>query len=310
MWWRLGNRSYRRQRTARHSYRSMRRFWLAFALLVALGARRSQGFASFSPGGLKGHQAPWSVQSTSSSTSAPRRPQQGRSVLPSLPAPLVVRKLWGIGGKHLQPPLQQQQHKHVFDGGNTRSRAVRCLQIAAAVIFAGARRANAFHAPVPSGEPLPPLSPKALLYRVAIWFFLFMLSAAFHSAEIAITTLYPWKVKEFAEEEGEKSPFQILNKDITRVSEERKETTNKHLLCLWVQAAFLTCAPRPFPSAPRKVLTTILVATTICTIYSAALFTNLCLQVSSIAMRFHMLVLAAGLTSKQPLFTHPPDLWC
>ena len=38
-----------------------------------------------------------------------------------------------------------------------------------------------------------------------------------HAAEIAITTLYPWKVREFAEEEGESSPFNVLNKDITRV---------------------------------------------------------------------------------------------
>eukprot|EP00752_Nemacystus_decipiens_P010105 g9006.t1 len=79
--------------------------------------------------------------------------------------------------------------------------------------------------------------------KLALWFTLFVTSAAFHSAEIAITTLYPWKVKEFAEEEGEDSPFQVLNKDITRV------------------------------------LTTILMATTVCTIYNAALFTNLAIQI-------------------------------
>ena len=45
--------------------------------------------------------------------------------------------------------------------------------------------------------------------KLALWFSLFVTSAAFHSAEIAITTLYPWKVKEFAEEEGENSPFQV-----------------------------------------------------------------------------------------------------
>lgn len=46
--------------------------------------------------------------------------------------------------------------------------------------------------------------------KLALWFTLFVTSAAFHSAEIAITTLYPWKVKEFAEEEGENSPFQVF----------------------------------------------------------------------------------------------------
>lgn len=71
---------------------------------------------------------------------------------------------------------------------------------------------------------------------------LFVISSAFHAAETSITTLYPWKVKEFAKEEGENSPFKILERDITRV------------------------------------LTTILVATTACTIYSAALFTNLAME--------------------------------
>jgi len=75
--------------------------------------------------------------------------------------------------------------------------------------------------------------------KIGVWTFLFVLSAAFSAAEIAITTLYPWKVREFAEEEGPKSPFHILDKDITRV------------------------------------LSTILVTTTFCTIYSAALFTNI-----------------------------------
>lgn len=47
--------------------------------------------------------------------------------------------------------------------------------------------------------------------RLILWFTLFVTSAAFHSAEIAITTLYPWKVREFAEEEGESSPFQVYS---------------------------------------------------------------------------------------------------
>ena len=75
--------------------------------------------------------------------------------------------------------------------------------------------------------------------KFAVWLTLFVASAAFHSAETAITTLYPWKVREFAEEEGPGSPFSVLSKDITRV------------------------------------LTTILLTTTACTIYSAALFTSM-----------------------------------
>jgi len=69
-----------------------------------------------------------------------------------------------------------------------------------------------------------------------------------HAAEIAITTLYPWKVREFAEEE-EKNPnsrsrvFKILNEDITRV------------------------------------LTTILVAGTACSIYATTIFTHLAFSI-------------------------------
>ena len=56
--------------------------------------------------------------------------------------------------------------------------------------------------------------------KLALWFTLFVTSAAFHSAEIAITTLYPWKVKEFAEEEGEDSPFQVYSLVTTEVDAE------------------------------------------------------------------------------------------
>jgi len=44
--------------------------------------------------------------------------------------------------------------------------------------------------------------------------------ALLHACEIAITTLYPWKVREFAEEEeksGVRGVFKTLNNDITRV---------------------------------------------------------------------------------------------
>ena len=55
--------------------------------------------------------------------------------------------------------------------------------------------------------------------RVMGWGVLFVLASAVHAAEIAITTLWPWKVREFAEEEGKDSPFMrcgslILYRDI------------------------------------------------------------------------------------------------
>ncbi|KAJ8599712.1 hypothetical protein CTAYLR_004744 [Chrysophaeum taylorii] len=74
--------------------------------------------------------------------------------------------------------------------------------------------------------------------RVAAFGALFVCSAMLHAAEVAITTLYPWKVKEFAEEEGPRSPFAMLDLDITRA------------------------------------LTAILVATTCCNVCSTAIFTS------------------------------------
>jgi CBS domain containing-hemolysin-like protein len=75
-----------------------------------------------------------------------------------------------------------------------------------------------------------------------LFFSLFVLLALLHAGEIAITTLYPWKVREFAEQEeklGQRGTFKILNEDITRV------------------------------------LTTILVASTTCSIFATTVFTHL-----------------------------------
>ena len=75
-----------------------------------------------------------------------------------------------------------------------------------------------------------------------LFFGLFVSLALLHAGEIAITTLYPWKVREFAEEEeklGKRGIFKILNEDITRV------------------------------------LTTILVASTACSIFATTVFTHL-----------------------------------
>lgn len=57
---------------------------------------------------------------------------------------------------------------------------------------------------------------------MSLFLFLFTCLALLHAAEIAITTLYPWKVREFAEEEEKQNlkgrgVFKILNEDITRV---------------------------------------------------------------------------------------------
>ena len=50
-----------------------------------------------------------------------------------------------------------------------------------------------------------------------LWASLFLLSAGLHSAESAITKISPWKIQEFAEEEGPGSPFATLSQNITRL---------------------------------------------------------------------------------------------
>lgn len=83
---------------------------------------------------------------------------------------------------------------------------------------------------------------KQLISLSSLFFALFSVLALLHACEIAVTTLYPWKVREFAEEEektGKRGTFKILNEDITRV------------------------------------LTTILVTSTACSIFATTIFTHL-----------------------------------
>uniref|UniRef100_A0A0G4HCE8 CNNM transmembrane domain-containing protein n=1 Tax=Chromera velia CCMP2878 TaxID=1169474 RepID=A0A0G4HCE8_9ALVE len=65
-------------------------------------------------------------------------------------------------------------------------------------------------APVPTG----PASRSEIVRNFASWLGLFGITAAFHAAEKAIDNLYPWKLRQFAEEEGPSSPFARLLEDI------------------------------------------------------------------------------------------------
>ncbi|KAJ8604480.1 hypothetical protein CTAYLR_000972 [Chrysophaeum taylorii] len=53
--------------------------------------------------------------------------------------------------------------------------------------------------------------------RIVGWAVLFGIASFVHAAEIAITTLWPWKVREFAEEEGKRSPFAKISGNLTPV---------------------------------------------------------------------------------------------
>jgi len=51
---------------------------------------------------------------------------------------------------------------------------------------------------MPADGSMPPPSGVSPWQRCLIFAGLFVISSAFHAAETSITTLYPWKVKEFA----------------------------------------------------------------------------------------------------------------
>ena len=111
-----------------------------------------------------------------------------------------------------------------------------------------------------AGAGLPLTREKAITTGV-VWLSLFVSLALFHAAEIAVTTLYPWKVREFAEEEerqgGTRGVFKVLNEDITRV------------------------------------LTTILVASTACSIYATMMFTELAMAFGPRGDKYGAVVLTA-----------------
>lgn len=100
-----------------------------------------------------------------------------------------------------------------------------------------ARFATVFPMTVPTPSAAPRQPPEKNLVIVAG--ILFVVSAALAAAETAITTLWPWKVRELADREGPKSPFTALEGDLTRF------------------------------------LTTILVSTTSATVFSTAIATEL-----------------------------------
>eukprot|EP01031_Cornospumella_fuschlensis_P037865 gene37865-45998_t len=99
--------------------------------------------------------------------------------------------------------------------------------------------------------------PQHPVRNLMTWAVLFSISAVMHSAESAITKISPWKVQQFAEEEGPNSPFGTLNKNITRM------------------------------------LITILLSTTACSIYSTALFVT---SMSALFPRLSLGFITAALT--------------
>lgn len=94
-----------------------------------------------------------------------------------------------------------------------------------------------------------------------IWLFLFLLSAGMHSAESAITKISPWKVQQFAEEEGEGSPFATLSNDLTRLLSTILLTTTA--CSIYSTALFVTTATEMFPKLSLGVITAVLTCVTL-----------------------------------------------
>jgi len=117
-----------------------------------------------------------------------------------------------------------------------------------------AKKAIASESLVLSPNANPKLNP---LHGLLIWVILFMISAIMHCAESSITKISPYKVQEFAEQEGPTSPFATLHQNLTRL------------------------------------LITMLLTTTACSIYSTALFVT---SLSALFPRVHLGVITVTLT--------------
>ena len=108
--------------------------------------------------------------------------------------------------------------------------------------------------------PVIPLTTNELVSKLSLWLGIFTALALLHAAEIAITTLYPWQVREFAEEEEK-----ILGNDGLSSMEGRKGRNGRRK-----RGTFQT-----LNEDITRVLTTILVTSTACSIYATTLFTHL-----------------------------------
>lgn len=143
-------------------------------------------------------------------------------------------------------PVRDGPSRLDFGGAFRRTAQSLALTVGLLVVSGSTKAAHAMGgamAPA-SGSPL---YQGPLWIPACLWLSLFVFCSSLHAAEISITTLYPWKVREFAEEEGENSPFAYLNQDITRV------------------------------------LTTVLVLTTTAQVVSTVLFTTIVSQLESIS---------------------------
>ena len=116
---------------------------------------------------------------------------------------------------------------------------------------------------IASGGPIgaPIKSQFTPLQGALLWCTLFLFSATLHSAESAITKISSWKVQEFAEDEGPQSPFAYLSSNLTKLLSTILLITTA--CSIYSTALFVATASEVFPKVSLGVITAILTAVTL-----------------------------------------------
>mmetsp|Transcript_4564 Transcript_4564/g.6141 ORF Transcript_4564/g.6141 Transcript_4564/m.6141 type:complete len:795 (-) Transcript_4564:51-2435(-) len=135
-----------------------------------------------------------------------------REVSSSFQRELLERNRKGVRAMMMNPWFKIKKFSYV------------CLVPFLAFLFVKPRSALAAAMGVSSSTGAPKMmTQRELVANFSLFVALFVVLAMLHAVEIAITTLYPWKVRDFAEEEKDlnngkqKGTFTILNEDIQRV---------------------------------------------------------------------------------------------
>ena len=134
-----------------------------------------------------------------------------REVSSSFQRELLERNRKGVRAMMMNPWFKMKKFSYVF------------LVPFLAFLFVKPRSALAAAMGVSSSGAPKMMTQRELVANFSLFVALFVVLAMLHAVEIAITTLYPWKVRDFAEEEQDlnngkqKGTFTILNEDIQRV---------------------------------------------------------------------------------------------
>eukprot|EP00168_Porphyra_purpurea_P019777 TRINITY_DN801_c0_g1_i3.p1 TRINITY_DN801_c0_g1~~TRINITY_DN801_c0_g1_i3.p1 ORF type:complete len:726 (-),score=233.16 TRINITY_DN801_c0_g1_i3:421-2517(-) len=194
-----------------------------------------------------GGDAPTLPDGKSTGAPAPASVALAAAVLPTLSSTATSRRYHALAAAAAAVRQRQRRWRallralrSVVAGGGSRLRRLAVAGLAALVVMVSSGLRSAVAAGptllASAGAGLKPPTSRPL---VVLGVVLFFAGAALAAAETAITTLWPWKVRELADKEGVDSPFAVLEKDLTRF------------------------------------LTTILVATTTATVFSTAMVTEL-----------------------------------